>query len=111
MTETLIAPRPVIRLVADEHGHLYFPQGGHRWPAAGSDAKVEYDCPDEPHLLVYRYPAGDVDLIPWPLQCEFSTHEQLVERLKGALFDERECNSFFPSDAIIELPDGTEFDF
>jgi hypothetical protein len=27
------------------------------------------------------------------------------------LYDERECNDFFPSDAVIELPDGTVFDF
>jgi len=103
MTETLIAPRPVIRLIVLD-GDLCFPHGGIS-PGGYEDRALE-------STLIYHYPAGDCDTCPWPMvDSDYATREKLIERLKGALFDERECNSFFPLDAIIELPDGTEFDF
>lgn len=62
-------------------------------------------------LLIRRYPAGDCDSIPWPMVSDFATLEELRTRLAIALYDERESNDNFPEDAIIELPDGTVFDF
>lgn len=79
---------------------LYFPKGGNFG-----------DEPDAPSLLVFLYPAGDADTVPWPMVSEFASQEQLRNRLARALFDERETNPYFPDDAVIELPDGTVFDF
>lgn len=85
-----------IRLVADE-GMLFFPHGG--------NVPGEERC-----LLLCVYAAGDCDTCPWPLACEFTSQRKLETRLARALYDLRECNSFFPSSASIELPDGTPFD-
>lgn len=91
--------RPVIRLVV-KHDVLYFPNGG-------ADFDVSFDRVENvPSMLIRRYPAGDCDSIPFPM-----LEESDSENLAYALFDERECNPFFPVDAIIELPDGSVFDF
>jgi hypothetical protein len=88
---------PTIRLLSID-GTLYFPYGGHTWGDLTPRA-------DEPALLIRYYPEGDVDTIPWPMD------ERHTERLAIALFDQRECNAYFPGDALIELPDGSPFDF
>lgn len=82
-----------IRLIADG-GHLCFP--------TSDDG--------EPSLLMYRYSAGDIDLIPWPLVSEYRDKETLERDLASALYDERECGKI-PVNAVVELPDGTVFDF
>jgi hypothetical protein len=79
-------------------GRLHFPRGGD-------------DLEEHPSILMRIYDAGDMDTVPWPLECQFSTREELEDRLASALYDERECNRFFPTDASIRLPDGTAFDF
>ena len=82
-----------------EHDVLYFPNGG-------ADFNVSFDRVESmPSMLIRSYPAGDCDAIPFPM-----LDESDAENLAHALFSERECNPFFPSDAIIELPDGTVFD-
>lgn len=86
-----------------EHGVLHFPNGG-------ADFDVSFDAVENlPSMLLLQYPAGDCDTIPWPMpECNLPA---LRLRLARALFDERETNDFFPTDAVIELPDGTVFDF
>lgn len=89
------------RLVV-KHDALAFPHGGNNF-----DVKpTKYDDIDTPSLLVRLYDAGDCATIPFPLR-----DERDAKNLAHALFDERECNPFFPADAIIELPDGSVFDF
>lgn len=90
------------RLVAID-GMLHFPFGG-------INATLR-EAPSEPSLLLKMYDAGDCDTVPWPLVSEHATRAELRKRLASALYDERETNSEFPSDASIELPDGTPFDF
>lgn len=81
----------------EQHGVLYFPKG---------------DMSDDnlPSLLIRMYPAGDCDTCPWPI-AHRTDEAELKQRLLIALYDERETNPFFPSDAVIELPDGQVFDF
>lgn len=81
----------VIRLLV-LWGQLYFPTGGSN---------------SGPSLLVRMYDAGDFDTCPWPMEQQ---HRKLLAR---ALFDERETNETWlhNEDVIIELPDGTAFDF
>lgn len=91
-----------IRLTVN-HGVLYFPHGG-------ADFSKSFDAVESiPSMLIRRYDTGDCDTIPFPLPKR--KMPEIRKRLARALYDERECNSFFPSDAIIELPDGTVFDF
>jgi hypothetical protein len=87
-------------------GRLYFPDGGRDF-----DAPVDPLCCKEgvPSMLIHRYHAGDIDTIPWPLP--LSERTEWMVRLSSALYDERETNDFFPSDAAIELPDGHPIDF
>jgi hypothetical protein len=99
----------VIQLIAKD-GSLYFPYGGTKFGATST----EWDCPDEPSLLLKVYAAGDCDTVPWPLvpsPYNGTTVEGLEQRLACALYDERESNQFFFSDAKIALPDGNIFDF
>lgn len=91
-----------IRLMAID-GMLFFPMGGMDLDA--ETVEETYGRADKPSVLLRYYPAGDVDVVPWPWTQDYT------ERLAIALYDERECNKFFPSDAAIELPDGTPFDF
>ena len=88
-------------------GVLHFPVGG-------VDANYAPKA-NEPSLLVYFYPSGDVDTIPWPLtQREYSsrTASDLRRQLAGALYNERESNSLFPQGlGTVELPDGQFFSF
>lgn len=77
-----------IRLVV-QGGKLYFPSA-------------------DPALLYRTYPAGDIDTCPWPFD---PGNTELAYRLAIALYDERESNDEFPTSAVIELPDGTVFDF
>ena len=88
-------------------GVLHFPIGG-------ADANFKPKA-DEPSLLVYFYPSGDVDTIPWPLtQREYSsrTVSDLRRQLAGALYNERESNPLFPQGLdTVELPDGQFFNF
>ena len=90
-----------VRLTAI-NGRLYFPHGGGAAPT--NDFK---GLKGSPRLLIRSYAAGDFDTCPWP----FTKPEEHAGRLQIALFDERECNPFFPSGAVIELPDGTPFPF
>jgi len=97
--------RNIVRLVAID-GVLYFPKGGR------AETEPWDECEDKPSLLVRTYDAGDCDTCPWPMVSQFSTREQLVERLQIALYDETQTNAFFHEDIDgIELPDGTPFDF
>lgn len=94
--------RPVIRLVLSADNALQFPFGG-----VNDDFESDANTPS---TLMYFYPAGDHDSFVFPLsRNEYMT--DVERKLARALFDERECNDFFPLDAIIELPDGTVFDF
>lgn len=96
-----------IRLVID-HGFLSFPHGG----MFSHDGETLWDDPNTPSMLIHRYAAGDVDAFRWPLVSdEFSSYRSKLARLASALYDERETNPYFPADALIELPDGTPFDF
>lgn len=91
-----------IRLVVDEYSSLQFPFGG-------VNDDFESDA-NTPATLMYYYEAGDVDSFVFPLsRNEYMT--DVERKLARALFDERESNPFFPTDAVIELPDGTVFDF
>lgn len=95
----------LIQLIAKD-GRLYFPQGG-------LDDNLN-EVADQPSLLLVSYAAGDCDTVPWPLvpsPYNGTTVEGLEQRLACALYDERECNPFFPVDARIALPDGTPFNF
>lgn len=99
----------VIQLI-DKDGRLYFPYGGDKFEGE----KTEWDCPDVPSLLLKFYAAGDCDTIPWPMvpgPYSSSTVEGIEQLLACALYDERESNPFFFSDAKIALPDGKIFDF
>jgi len=96
----------VFRLVV-KYKSLAFPHGG-------SNIDVEpakYDDFDTPALLVCLHEAGDRDTIPWPLSRSAAKRAKQLKNLAHALFDERECNAHFPVDAVIELPDGSVFDF
>jgi hypothetical protein len=95
-----------IRLIV-ENKRLCFPHGGHDFDAE----PAKFDDFDTPHLLLRRYDAGDCDTIPWPLSRGAAKRAKQLKNLAHALFDERECNAFFSSDAVIELPDGSVFDF
>jgi len=57
-------------------------------------------------LLVYAYPMGDVDLIPWPRSPDKPAKEW-TGQLACALFDAREMG-YWDGNAV-QLPDGTEF--
>jgi hypothetical protein len=89
-------PTTTIRLI-DEAGALYFPTGHHDHGG--------------PTILLRSYPAGDWDHCPWPMTACRVSELELRERLARALYDERETNDTFPTDAVIELPDGATFDF
>jgi len=94
-----------IRLIV-EHNRLSFPFGGTDFSKPG--------CPtsrDVSSILARRYDAGDFDTISWPLPRGKAKRESALRNLAYALFDERECNDLFPYDAVIELPDGTVFNF
>lgn len=91
-----------IRLVTGEIESLYFPSGG----INGADFKP---AENKPSLLIRVYPAGDCDTIPFPFPA--GREAEMRKRLAYALYDERETNPFFPTDAVIELPDGTVFNF
>lgn len=97
---------PVIRLVV-EYDRLAFPHGGHNIDVN----PPVYEDFDTPSLLIRLYDAGDRDSIPWPLPRAKAKRGVALKNLAHALYDERECNEFFPVDAIIELPDGSVFDF
>ena len=93
----------VVRLIVKNNA-LHFPFGGIDFD------KPSFPCsPDLPSILSCLYPSGDHDIVPWPMPKTKAA--ELRKRLARALFDERECNSLFPRGAVIELPDGTVFDF
>jgi hypothetical protein len=93
----------VVRLIVKNNA-LYFPFGG-----IDHDSEDFRCSPELPSLLSRLYDAGDYDTIPWPMpKRSRATH---LKNLARALFDERETNDLFPSDAVIELPDGSRFDF
>ena len=58
-------------------------------------------------VLIYHYPAGDIDTIPWPLKCEFRGEGEVRVQLASCLFGERECGSW--DGDHVYLPDGTPF--
>jgi hypothetical protein len=92
----------VVRLLVKNNA-LYFPFGG-----IDHDSE-DYRCsPDLPSPLARLYDAGNYDTIPWPMPKR--SRAKHLKNLAYALFDERECNSLFPRDAVIELPDGSAFD-
>lgn len=91
-----------IRLVLSADNALQFPSGG-----VNDDFESDANTPS---TLMYFYDAGDHDSFAFPLSA--NKYMTDVERkLARALFDQRESNPFFPTDAVIELPDGTVFDF
>ena len=92
------------RLVTNSFNALCFPHGG----IADDDGTVT-PAEDVPSMLIRVYPAGDCDVIKFPFAA--GREAELRKLLARALFDERETNDFFPSDAVIELPDGSRFDF
>ena len=56
-------------------------------------------------LLVWRYPAGDVDILSWPLD-HWKERMMLAEKL----FEAREWAGELPqSTEAVVLPDGTKF--
>lgn len=59
--------------------------------------------------LMYFYPAGDMDTIPWPLTSEFRTDDVLRYQLACALYGARECGILASDRKEVTLPDGTEF--
>jgi hypothetical protein len=60
-------------------------------------------------LLIFHYPAGDTDTLPWPLKAEYRSDVQLRGQLRTALWDAIETGEL-PSDTdSVLLPDGTEF--
>ena len=56
---------------------------------------------NESHLLIYRYPDGDIDLVQWPNYDE--TH------LRSVLFDAREYGGLPADTYAVVLPDGKVF--
>jgi hypothetical protein len=77
----------MIQLISRD-GSLYYPPNPRReWR------------PDEPLILVHRYPAGDCDTIAWPLRSKDR------ENLPRCLFDDRECGLI--QDEEVLLPDGS----
>jgi hypothetical protein len=78
--DTNIQARP--QLIAKD-GHLHTPTG---------------------NLLIYRYAAGDVDLINWPLPDEDR------RMLASTLFDEREMGGIPGNANAVLLPDGSLFE-
>lgn len=57
------------------------------------------------HSIIYFYPAGDIDLIPWPLESD-----EDKGKLARALYDEVEMG-FLPSNTrSVLLPDGEVFE-
>lgn len=59
--------------------------------------------------LIYFYPAGDVDCLPWPLVAEYRTPEELRDQLRRALQDEVETGHLPDGTQAVMLPDGTMF--
>jgi hypothetical protein len=62
------------------------------------------------HMLMYFYPAGDVDTCRWPLASDPTLRGEHEYRLAVALFDAREMGHL-PEGAFVALPDGMLFDF
>jgi hypothetical protein len=94
-----------IRLIV-EHNCLSFPHGGTDFDKPGCPASRDVSS-----ILARRYDDGDFDTISWPLPRAKAKRESALRNLAYALYDERECNDLFPRDAVIELPDGTVFNF
>lgn len=92
-----------VKLV-EEFGRLCVPN------AALHEQHVRDWFKDENPVLIYHYPAGDVDTIPWPIESEFSSREQLLEHLQVALLDCIETGTLPVDTAAVLLPDGSTFD-
>lgn len=61
-------------------------------------------------ILVYMYPAGDADTIPWPFKKDaYWTQSKWNKALAGALFDAREMGDLPGNTKAVLLPDGKEF--
>lgn len=85
-----------VRLI-EINGMLHIPNAAFDPPTREFHRDVLKDTDDA--LLLYRYPAGDVDTIAWP--------EPDLEHLRSALFDSRE-QGHLPGDCRqVELPDGS----
>lgn len=74
------------------------------FPCTGFDEETREYWGDEDVAVVYRYPAGDCDVIAWPLE-----GEEWEKMLRSCLFDARESGVIPPRSQAVELPDGTEF--
>lgn len=59
--------------------------------------------------LIYFYPAGDVDCLPWPLVAKYRTPEILRDQLRCALQDSIETGDLPSGTQAVMLPDGTIF--
>lgn len=73
----------------------------------------EYPCEDGTHMLFYRYPAGDIDTLPWPMVSRFRDDATLKKHLAHAIFDEVEMGNIPQrhGEFTVLLPDGSEFPY
>jgi hypothetical protein len=60
------------------------------------------------HLLIHRYPEGDIDVFTWPLDTRYRTREVQLEQIAMAVQDLREMGEIDRDITSIRLPDGTE---
>lgn len=83
---------------------------------------VEHGClclarrPGDEHarILLYVYPAGDCDSVPWPKEpLREDTTRTWEERLAGTIFDAVETGDIpeHHGQFTVVLPDGTPFDY
>lgn len=63
------------------------------------------------NILIYQYPSGDYDFIPYPAETSGWTMGQWVERLIRTLFNGRETGAFPSHVNVAILPDGTRIEF
>lgn len=66
--------------------------------------KDEWMAPEGFKSLLFFYPAGDVDSVPWPMKDDEDKYH-----LSVALYDAREMGDM-PDVPVVKLPDGSSFD-
>jgi hypothetical protein len=60
-------------------------------------------------IIVYVYPAGDADTIPWPMKSDFRSDAKIRNHLARALYDAHEMGDLPHGTESVLLPDGAEF--